>query len=266
MRILKLILLPAFMLTTSCLDDISQGKPDYGPEYSEGQVATAINSTVGDRDPATELKVGQFALTAELQILNEQFGSILSDQIREVVNRTETADKVTFGTVVTKVTYNHDGTNRKETAEGDPIIIDKTAAMAADVESNSMSGELSIREMTDKKFKTSATRVTYHNLSLSSRVVSPPSRVVADANCRGIPNCQVKVFDLSFDQVVWETDLKAMRLRFDYIISPDVPYMAQFLNQCVTYLASMDPNNPESAMVKVKQCYIVEDFRLDSSN
>jgi hypothetical protein len=267
MKLFKLLLLPAFLLMTSCLDDISQSKPDYGPEVSEDQVADALNSTVGDRDPATALKIGQFALTTELQVLNEQFGTILSDQLREVVSRTETADKITFGTVMTKITYNHDGTNQKETAEGDPIIVNKTAvASVSELETMSAGGELSVREMTEKKFKASAARVTFHNLTLSSRVVSPPARVVADDNCRGIPNCQVKVYDLSFDQVYWETDYKATRLHFDYTISPEVPYMAQFLNQCVTYLASMDPKNPESALIKVKQCYIVEDFRLDSSN
>jgi hypothetical protein len=267
MKLFKLLLLPVFLLTTSCLDDISQSKPDYGPENTETQVAEALNSTVGDRDPATAIKVGQFALTAELQILNEQFGTILSDQLREVVSRTETADKITFGTVMTKITYNHDGTNQKETAEGTPIVIDKTAAASvSELETMSAGGELSVREMTEKKFKASANRVTYHNLTLSSRVVSPPSRVVSDDNCRGIPNCQIKVYDLSFDQVYWESDYKATRLHFDYTISPEVPYMAQFLNQCVTYLAALDANNPESAMVKVKQCYVVEDFRLDSSN
>src|SRR4051812_27726340 len=127
MKYWRLALFASLLSASSCLQPLDQGKPDYGPEVSVAEIQAKINEAIAGTDPATDIKVGQVVIYDETQVLNEQFGQVLSETMQEITGKTEDANKIMFANQVTKLTYANDGTVRKEAAEGIPLCVEKVA-------------------------------------------------------------------------------------------------------------------------------------------
>jgi len=73
---------------------------------------------------------------------------------------------------------------------------------------------------------------TYHNVSSKKMKIAPPQAVQQSANCANIPNCQINVTVVEFDEVHWEFSVDGYKLHYKFVISPDVPQLSRRLQIC----------------------------------
>ena len=267
MKFARLALLPIFFLALSSCLEVKQGALDYGPENDFDEVNAALKTPLAGSDP-TNIKVGEFVHSAETQIINESFGFVISDMGLTVVERNESATEIALKLIENKITYSTNGEQRKSTTEKNAVI-EKEVAAAVQVLAEGGARE-GLRQFSDPEAAAAATttpkiRRTFHNLKTGMRVIAPPPAVVNQANCGGIPNCQIRVYDIAFDVVDWESEEKAKKTSYEFSMSPDVPFLAQELNQCMTFLQALDAKRPDSStLVKVKYCMPVVNFRFEA--
>jgi hypothetical protein len=113
-----------------------------------------------------------------------------------------------------------------------------------------------VRTLTDK--------TTYHRLRVSNETTSAPALVLARPNCQGIPNCRIRLTHVGYDVVNW-TNGVGDRIIVDETVSPDVPYLAETMDRCLTVLVPIQNTTTKALVV---QCTPVEDFMFqpDSGN
>lgn len=98
-------------------------------------------------------------------------------------------------------------------------------------------------------------RVSYHNLRESTGVRPPPADVAAKANCGDVPGCQMRYFQVDYDEAKWFSDSEYELEQWHFVISRDAPFLAYILERC---LGKMYPNNGTNFFVK--QCQFARDF------
>src|SRR5689334_12982912 len=99
------VLCACALLLASCLPADPTGKPDFGPETPASEISAVLSEADQGTDPVTDVKLGQFVHYAETQVLNEQFGMVLSDTGLTIIKRDETPEQVTFTAIQNKITY-----------------------------------------------------------------------------------------------------------------------------------------------------------------
>lgn len=98
-------------------------------------------------------------------------------------------------------------------------------------------------------------RVSYHDLHVEKEIQAPPPFVRQQPDCRGVPNCQLRVTKIRFDQINWYSDDDYDKLRYTLEISPDVPYLGKVISDCI---AAQVPY--EERTVYIKECQVLLDF------
>ncbi len=98
-------------------------------------------------------------------------------------------------------------------------------------------------------------RIDYYNMSISFYEMSPPDSIRELPNCGGIENCQIRVKRVDFDEILVfpQGDFKT---RYSIELSPDTPWYARYLSQCLTYANFLLDGAP------ITQCEIVVDYQF----
>lgn len=112
------------------------------------------------------------------------------------------------------------------------------------------------------------TPATIHRLRTWKAMEAAPDLVKAQAGCLGIPNCQIRVRHIQFDQVTWDKP-EGSRVEFDLAMSPDVPlisgykmtpifeYYPGLIKSCVTLMIAVGSKGSETLLT---QCSLTENF------
>lgn len=103
-------------------------------------------------------------------------------------------------------------------------------------------------------------RVTYHELHVEKEIQAAPPLVSRAPDCRGIPDCQIRVTRIRFDEVSWYSDTEYEKHRYTLEISPDVPYLGKVISEC---LAGQVPY--EKRTVYLRQCQTLLDFTFGTA-
>ncbi len=112
--------------------------------------------------------------------------------------------------------------------------------------------------MESQNLQSQAEEITYHRLKAAWRTQAPPTAVQSQPNCGGVPQCQIRVYAVSFDMVFWDQG-KPDRVHWEVELSPDTPFLASLINKCVTSLVSVGSGQSK---ILVKQCLPVVNFRF----
>lgn len=283
---LSLLIPLALIALTGCKEEKKSSKPNFGPEAAPAEIEAALSSPMDLVNPAS-MQIGEFVHFAETQVLNGRSDAeaVISDTGQTVVDRVEAEDRIVYTVVQNKITYSGDE-HRKSSTELEMVVPKAQQAtiseFVADDASTVDSGvrnasEFSLEEharhvitnsMTPLKTMTavfaaeSARRVSYHNLRVSTTVVKPPAQVASQADCLGIPSCQIRLHKIAFDQVVWESESLADKVAFEFTMSPDVPYLATLMDKCATLLVPINADKPkESTKILLRQCSPVLNFQ-----
>lgn len=277
------LLAPFFALALAgCKDDLKTA-PNFGPEVPAAEIEAALVRPMETVD-AGAMKIGEFVHFAETQTINNlaDAETVISDTGQTVVDRQETAEKITYTVVQNKITYS--GNESRKASTELKMEVSKAATSSADEDGG---GEISapsafsmaehakhVISGTNAPLKAMAAlfaaedvrRITYHNLRLSLETIAPPALVASQSNCLGIPNCKIRMHRIAFDQVAWHSDTQAEKVAFEFVMSPDVPYLATLMDKCATLLVPLNSEQPaESTKVLVKQCSPVLNFRWEQA-
>lgn len=98
-------------------------------------------------------------------------------------------------------------------------------------------------------------RESYHDLSVTQEIQSPPLLVRERENCSGIPNCQLKVTKVQYDYVLWYPDQSFQKIQIVREFSTDAPVFGSEISFCFSTLV---PH--ENRTVFIRQCDRVVDF------
>lgn len=264
MHALLALMFPFLILAlTGCIKGADSTSVDFGPEEKVSDIAEALSKPTENMN-ALNIQVGEyFGIEETQELAGGASASIIRDTGAVITAKTEDPNKVVFTGIIQEATYENDGTVSKVSREGNLLCVSKVAGACGEETSSSnvtpkMLAAAAPEKILSQSVKTSATKQTYHRLTNTVEKVSPPARVRAQTNCLGIPNCQITIHRIGFDQVYWE-DEKPTRVHIEAILSSDVPYLSRNLSTCYTAVANVDSS---AGGVLVKQCTNVFDFRF----
>lgn len=247
---------------SSCSE--SDVKADFGPQVEPEEIQKALDASRITRDPVTEVKLGQFVHYSEVQVLNGMYEAVISDVGMTVIDRQETAETVDLKIIQNKIVYSKEEA-RKSTTEYN-VSLAKPGASAVATVMSAIENAMPIRTFTRKMESQPTSTFTYHNLRVSTELLAAPPAVQKQPNCLGIPECKIRMYNVGYDEIEWETPEKATRITWDFALSPDVPYLAHEMNKCMTFLLPVDAEKPDTSQkVHIKYCLPVMDFRYQCS-
>ncbi len=227
---------------------------DYGPETPVESVQSALSQAAAGTDP-TQIKVGEYVDFIENQVVQNQVSSLVSETAQTVVLRNQDSDSIVYTIDQDKVTYKSDGTAQKVSTE-----FQQTASVHSSVHSSVRSSVHSTLRQTLMQMQSA--KLKYYNLKTSMALSDPPPAVKAAADCGGLSTCQIHIYKISFDQVDYSDDQLGNKIHVDYTISPDVPYLAAILNECLTTLLTVPNGHQGSGEVLVQQCSPIQNFHF----
>ena len=238
-------------MTTGCLQREDAPAENLGPEVPGEKVDIAIKSLLYP-DPYT-IQKGEFVARSDIMEIGGIAKSRVSDTGLTVINRQEDEKKIDFTVLKNELTYQNNKT-MKATTE---IFL----SLSKEVEPTSRTN-LSIVKGTEPIFKISEVlkpfdvqrKITYHNLETFSTIEDPPKFVQERSNCGGVLNCKIRVQTIRFNQVEWSAKGHDRYIR-EFRVSPDVPYLAAALSNCITGIVPYG-----EIKTLLRQCERVEDF------
>lgn len=283
------------LLLCALLGCSKENELDYGSEVSITEIGEVLGKTIENSDPTTA-KLGAFVHFETTQAIGGgQAPNLLADTGQTVIERNEDADHVVEFTIVQhRYTYSRENEAEKVSTEIKmPGFLSRSAPNP--VESSGLSRLLTARPGSlnlpsgPASFVTvlnslgsarpsSANRVTFHKLRVSTYKAAPPEAVQAKTDCLGLVNCQMTYHQVGFDQVVW-SDSGAEKVSFDLLISPDLPqifglnmgapisvlegldYFPGLMKSCVSFLVDVGDSGYQTLLT---QCNRVLDFRFES--
>lgn len=255
-HILLSLLLPVILsLFIGCREDELGDPVDYGPEENPNAIAEALNEPFSKVNPFG-MQPGEFVHFSESQELAAGTAkNILSDTGITITGRTETAELVVYKAIEHKYYYDSNGP-RKVSTEKELFAEKNPSASSLSTQETSFA-DLRMMMSPVKMLSTIMTkkaRVTYHRFSKSFQRVPPPEKVQKRENCGGLPGCMLDLYKIEFDEVVW-TEGEPEKRRYEFAISPSVPYLAHMMSNCVTLLVPYG-----GTRILLKQCSPIEDF------
>lgn len=152
------------------------------------------------------------------------------------------------------------GTKPKVVEKDSPLYIPRPTGSALSLQENGMYALQNLNLFSERRAETLSNErpvvnVTYHDLHVETEIQSAPPLVRQDANCRGVPDCQIRVTRIRFDQVNWYSTEDYDKLRYTLEISPDVPYLGRVISDCVSTQVPY-----EQRTVYIKECQVLLDF------
>lgn len=259
--------LSPFLALTACPQLSQKESVQYGAESNKVEIGNSIQSALQGTSPFS-MKAGEFVhfiMTQSYLTASGPQTVIQKEEGITVVSVKESATTATFGLVKQTVTYDSDNKATRTEVE-DQVIYKKTPSFSAPsvgsmslnlLFSESFEGPLSLLASETPTDPNTVSTITYHNYTKKEFISPPPAQVVKQDNCGGIPNCEIHVTELEYDEVYWYQNGSTKRLRHKLQLSKDVPYQATILNQCVTATGKVG-----SQFILVEQCQPVVNFKF----
>jgi hypothetical protein len=243
---------------------------DYGPEVAQADILQAVQAPLAKSNAAL-IKVGEFVHFAETQeIAGGQVKKVSTDIGQTVVDRKEDDTQIVYTIVEHKVDYS--SSEARKTSVDFPFVVKKVASTPSstsptpptlsEISSSyvlppyasptDVSPLIFVKTMEEAK-------VSYHHLNVVKNLELPPNTTEGSPGCAGLIDCKINVHRISFDQVTWNNGTP-VPVHFEFVMSPDAPFMAQILDKCVTMIVSISGSNSKTL---VRQCKPVVSFRFE---
>lgn len=267
-----LVVLLSLLVTTSCMKKLADSDDD-GPAVSAESVQDSLIQAWGDVDPAT-IQKNEFAyFEREQKIQDEDPVTILQEGIT-VSDRQVGSDEIVY-TLLHQINDLSNGSSKLSTTE-EQVSVDlsgtsamKEMALAAQSLNKEDSGvqQTALGVQTMQSLVTACVKdtdwdVECHNLQYSETTRPAPDLVKDQANCLGLPDCQIRVRNVSFDLVlnVKNDDGTTSRQKVQYwvAVSPDVPYLSRLMDFCYRGLVDV-PSLGQKVLVQT--CSYVKNFK-----
>lgn len=236
---------------------------DLGPETSVEAIEDAIGASFAEYNPNT-MKVGEWAQLDETQAFNGQT-HLLSDMAQEIVIREDDETEATFRALESRRFF--EDLKLKKTVDTEFKVVWKFAppeGSANQQNASDLFGDPIYRiskDLFQMEVSSDSGGVTYHNLKSSVAMEAPPAAVAASPDCAThFPNCQIKVYTISFDIVVREAG-RVDVLKREYRLSPQVPYLSAVLSECLAGVVPL-----ESSRIFVKECTSAMNFKFGTGS
>jgi hypothetical protein len=282
------LLAPFLIFALTGCDLKIEGEPvDYGAVVPFSEISDAINEGVKDIDPSLTKKGAFVHYSTKQYLAAGKVVNVLSDTGLTVTERTEAAQGVELTLIEKRFTYGAPGEPMKEQAREFTLEFTNESASKAAPQTLQQSLQQSLQSLLSHepgqspglspslspvKATSEGARVTFHNLATGTVQLAAPKAVQAQPNCLGLPNCQVTLHNVSFDQVTWLTE-GPQRIHFDFYVSPNVPQISGFnmspvlpfypglYKSCITLMVSIGDGRSKTLL---SECQEVENFRLES--
>lgn len=294
-----------FFMTVSCEPSRNGETVNYGPEASNAELNKALVGPMQDLN-LDSLSVGQFVHFSTTDILaGGQVNQVESDTGQTIVAREEMTDVTQLSVVQNKYVYGNSAPEKASTefqlniaradpapaqspspsqapspspAPAAPLIANRLEwlrnspnageALRRNLQSFTVSKLNEIRARAALQPMATNTPATIHRLRTWEAMEAAPALVKAQPGCLGIPNCQIRVRHVQFDQVTWDKP-EGSRVEFDLAMSPDVPlisgykmtpifeYYPGLIKSCLTLMIEVGSKGSETLLT---QCSVTENF------
>lgn len=251
-RSLFFILFFLLFAPLACLDIENKQEEesvDYGAQVSYNDIIEPINLVAQEASPE-DIAVGEYVYFQTTQQALGTAPLLVRERFQIIDARDDKESYLVFsGTQLQRDLIDGQWTEKTDPFE---LTVTKPLAQMASILQKPFSAlSLSLNLSQDK-----APPITYHNLSVTTKATPPPKKVSDAPNCLDIPGCTLRVTEIRFDQVIWETPIT--RLQHYWVVSADVPYLAFFYHNCVT--GQLEMNGGQKTVLT--QCTKTVNFRF----
>lgn len=261
---------------------------DYGPEVDPSIISGKLAKALGERN-ILAVSSGEFTRVDTTRIIKGRSAvDLIQSQDTIVLSKNEVGEQVQFRFVDQIVEYDLSGNQEHQKRLTESLeCVNKETLAPENCRSDDSQGVLASNDIilqnqnqalieetltltkpfqkSQATLKAMAEKVSFHNLSEEVEVRSPPLAVQNQKNCGTLPNCQMVVRKIKFDQVVWETKEKADKISVLVEISEDVPFLSRILKKCEQgSLPFPQKGEPESEAPRLLLtfCSEVKDFGI----
>jgi hypothetical protein len=269
---------------TSCIDEISEKTADLGIEATAEQRNDAINEAFQG------ISLSNATLHSRVLYENNQrveMGSVIrtssvENELYQIKNYDDGTGYIFKQTAKTYDMDSNEETDSK-TSTTDALIIPKNPPTNTPFRAQALSSPMSlIKQAAIQTLGTDCDGIDetdkngivydclrYFNLRYELRQTAPPAAVRARPNCMGIPNCQMTIRFLAYDEVKWKNQHAVEKIHLEAEIAPDVPdimympngngwsYLPPVYSICERFLT---PINKQKYLVAL--CTVLRDFEL----
>jgi hypothetical protein len=232
---------------------------DFGPEVHRNVIQSTLVQALSLADPLN-IRERDFVHIVHSQRYLTPGGpqaNIISELGINIWNFEETEDWIAYTLVEEEVRYQSDGTQKTVVFEDDIVVskrpLNQNAASTSSLATSHLqkfAGNYSTLQ------PQSSPRASYHQLRVAEKTVPPPFPVQQKQGCEGLQDCKITVFEVRFNEVIWQGDSPTI-YQHHYVFSGDVPYYAAVLKQCITGQVEVN-----SIPILVTDCREVENFRF----
>lgn len=95
--------------------------------------------------------------------------------------------------------------------------------------------------------------VQCNNLQVSNEVRPAPEQIKSQANCAGLPNCQMNVSKITFDWILIlyaDTGIERQKVKYEVATSTDLPFLSRVIDYCTQGLVTV-PQTGSKILISV---------------
>lgn len=234
---------------TSCIDEISEKTADLGVESTAEQRNKVVS------DAFQDISLNNAVQNSRVLYENNQrveMGAVartstVEGQLYQIKDYVDSNGKITERGYIfqqTIKTFDLDSglETDSKTSATDQLKIPINPPTAAPLQISTITSPLSILKQTaihvlgtncDGVDETNDKGVVfdcirYFNLRYELRSAQPPAAVRAKPNCMGLPNCQMTIRFLAYDEVKWKDQHAVEKIHLEAEIAPEVPDVMYF--------------------------------------
>lgn len=248
-------LLALFAVITSCVQK-PEATEDHGPVVPVTEIQNALIEAWGNADPLS-IKVGDFVYLEKDQSIEDMPARVVGQEGLTVADRTSTAQEVTYK-LIRQINEITNGQSKLSTREEEIVIPNVT--LQSELSAKAI-GVQTLYSLLQACIPDEDWNVSCHNLKVKTETGAPPSLVKQQANCGGIPNCEMTYKRVSFDLVLKSqtpSGLKEDKVNYSVVVSPEAPYLAKLMSFCYRGVITVSPSN---AQYLVQLCDRVLNFQ-----
>ncbi|MDZ4660954.1 MAG: hypothetical protein SGJ18_04970 [Pseudomonadota bacterium] len=245
---LRLFLLTVIIASMGCLE-AKKKAVDYGQENSAQDVSQALSVPLKDYSPFTMQKGDLVEWNSYYFIKNsseQQF--FLGKYANEVINRTETNDKLDFRIQLSVTKPDKDGKIVTSVGQSDYTVVKPIVSPA------SLLSLLNIN-LFDETQPAAANRVTFHRLQVEQRHVELPETVKDKSVCSRWENCKIPATFVHYETVEWKSE-GPERSEWEYYLTPHLPFVSMLHSEAEDLPANLQTCLTKQVGVEGKK-YIV---------
>ncbi len=252
-------------------------KVDYGSESNEADVEAAFTSA---QEPITfeslkeDIKLNSYVVFhTDQTIRGSQVITPIKDVAVTVTDKAFNDEIVGFQFTQSEIKYDSDDnvplTREFESFYKKSDFEKKSTQNTLDFNALNLAKIFRFSPQGLKILNESTPKVSYYNLKVEKKLISPPEKVLKKSDCGGLVGCQMRVVEISYDIVFWTTE-DGEKYHIKYALSPDVPLLFVFESDKSASFSSIiefcnQTSLPyEDQRLLVTQCKTLKDFQFGS--